>query len=155
MVFFLAYDVFKHPPCFAIATFKRFCDDLAVQHQRIVFCFMIQLQEVICIISNLGQRIRIEVSNGNGVNRMARKVGDFLKGDGVILMYLSNARHFKHEETKIYYTRGYLREAYQLAQKLVGRQSLEEVPAVRGGKAEISILIGKDLVPHLRLFQTS
>jgi len=105
--------------------------------------------------NELGQRVRIEVSNGNGVNRMARRVGNFLKGDGVILMYLSNARHFNHGETKIYYTRGYLREAYQLAQKLVGRQSLEEVPAVRGGKADISILIGKDLVPHLRLFQTS
>jgi len=62
------------------------------------------------------------------------KGGNFLKGDGVILMYLSNARHFNHGETKIYYTRGYLREAYQLAQKLVGRQSLEEVPAVRAGR---------------------
>jgi hypothetical protein len=92
------------------------------------------------------------VSNGNGVNRMARRVGNFLKGNGVILMYLSNASHFNHEETKIYYTRGYLREACQLAQKLVGRQSLEEIPTVRGGKAEISILIGKDLVP-LALFQ--
>jgi len=51
-----------------------------------------------------------------------------LKGDGVILMYLSNARHFKHEETKIYYARGYLREAYQLAQKLVDGKAWKKSP---------------------------
>jgi Tfp pilus assembly protein PilF len=100
-----------------------------------------------------GSRVRIEVSNGNGVNYMARTVGNFLKRNGVILMYLSNAPHFNHEETKIYYSRGHFREACQLAQKLVGRQSLEEVPTLRGGKAEIRILIGKDLVPFLALFR--
>jgi len=98
-------------------------------------------------------RIKIEVSNGNGVRRMARNVGNFLKDKDVILMYLSNASHFKHEETRIHYAPGYLMEAYQLAQKLPGRQSLEEVPAVRDGNAEISILIGKDLVPHLNQFR--
>jgi tetratricopeptide (TPR) repeat protein len=98
-------------------------------------------------------RIKIEVSNGNGVTRMARKVGDYLRGNGVSLMYLTNARHFNHEETRIYYSGGYLREAYQIAQKLPGRQRLEEVTTVRGGNAEISILIGKDLVPHLAMFQ--
>lgn len=98
-------------------------------------------------------RVRIEVSNGNGVNRMARRVGNFLKGKGVTLMYLSNARHFNYDETKIYYAKGYLREAYFLSQKLVGRQSLEEVPTVRGGKAEVKILIGKDLIPYLTRFQ--
>ena len=97
--------------------------------------------------------IKIEVSNGNGVRRMARNVGNFLREKDVILMYLSNARHFRHEETKIYYAPGHLMEAYRLAQKLPGRQSLEEVPEVRGGNAEISILIGKDLVPHLNLFK--
>jgi Flp pilus assembly protein TadD len=97
-------------------------------------------------------RIKIEVSNGNGVRRMARNVGDFLRGKDVILMYLSNARHFNHEETKIYYAPGYLMEAHRLAQKLPGRQTLKEVPEIREGNAEISILIGKDLVPHVSMF---
>jgi hypothetical protein len=98
-------------------------------------------------------RIKIEVSNGNGIRRMARNVGYFLSGRNVILMYLSNARHFNYDETRIYYTPGYLMEAYELAQKLPGRQTLEEVPEVRDGNAEISVLIGKDLVPHLNLFR--
>ena len=97
--------------------------------------------------------IKIEVSNGNGVNRMARRVGNYLNGKGFALKYLCNASHFRHEETKIYYAKGYRREAYLLAEKLPGRQRFEEVPEIRKGNAEISILIGKDLTPYLNLFE--
>lgn len=98
-------------------------------------------------------RIKIEVSNGNGVTRMARRVGNYLKGKGFILMYLSNASHFNYEETSIYYTSGYLREAYRLSQELPGLQYMEEVSGIRDGNAEINILIGRDLRPYLSLFQ--
>ena len=98
-------------------------------------------------------RIMMEVSNGNGVNNMARKVGNYLNGKDFAFYYLRNASHFRHEETKIYYTRGHLREAYVLAQKLPGRQGLEEIAEIREGKAQISVLIGKDLIPHLRFFK--
>jgi tetratricopeptide (TPR) repeat protein len=97
-------------------------------------------------------RIMMEVSNGNGVTNMARKVGNYLNGKDFAFYYLRNAKHFRHEETKIYYTRGHLREAYVLAQKLPGPQSLEEIAEIREGNAQISVLIGKDLIPHLRLF---
>jgi Flp pilus assembly protein TadD len=97
-------------------------------------------------------RLKIEVKNGNGVNRMARRVGNFLSSQDVILMYLSNADHFNHKWSRIYYTSGYLREACQLAQKLPGLQTLEEVSSIRGGNAEISILIGTDLIPSDTLF---
>ena len=101
---------------------------------------------------NGSSRIRIEVTNGNGVRRMARNVGKFLRGKDVALMYLSNAPHFRHQETVIYYAPGYLKEAYELAQRLPGRQTLEEVTAIRNGNAEISILVGRDLVPHRKRF---
>ena len=93
-------------------------------------------------------RIKIEVKNGNGVNRMARRVGDYLRNSDFILMYLSNADHFNHKWSKIYYVSGYLREAYQLAQKLPGLQTLEEVSSIKDGNAEISILIGSDLIRY-------
>jgi hypothetical protein len=70
-------------------------------------------------------------------------------------MYLSNAPHFNHLETTIYYAPDYLHEAYRIAQKLPGRQKLVQVPEVRGGHAEISILIGSDLVPHSHIFDQS
>ena len=93
-------------------------------------------------------RIKIEVKNGNGVNRMARRVGDYLRNSDFVLMYLSNADHFDHKYSKIYFVSGYLSEAYQLAQKLPGLQTLEEVTSIKDGNAEISILIGTDLVPY-------
>ena len=98
-------------------------------------------------------RIKIEVSNGNGVSRMARRVGNYLQDKDFILMYLSNANHFNHDKTNIYYTRGYLREAYRLSQELPGLQSMEEVPVIKDGYAEISVLIGRDLTPYLSFFQ--
>ncbi|MGD8703801.1 MAG: tetratricopeptide repeat protein, partial [Desulfosarcina sp.] len=99
-----------------------------------------------------GTRVKIEVSNGNGVRHMAKNVGKYLTGKGFALMYLSNADHFNHLGTSIYYTREYLGEAYRLSQELPGLQRLEEVPIVRDGHAEISVLIGKDLTEHLTLF---
>lgn len=98
-------------------------------------------------------RVKIEVSNGNGVRHMARRVGNYLAGKDFILMYLSNADHFNHVGTNIYYTRGYLREAYRLSQALPGVQHLEEVPEVRNGNAAVSVLIGKDLTKHMSLFE--
>jgi hypothetical protein len=98
-------------------------------------------------------RIKIEVSNGNGVRHMARHVGEYLRAKGFILMYLANAGHFHHAETSIYYTRGYLREAWRLSRELPGLQSLEEVGEIRGGHAEISVLIGRDLTEYSSLFE--
>jgi len=109
--------------------------------------------EIAAMEKRPGLEIKIEVSNGNGVNRMARRVGNYLNGKGFALKYLCNASHFRHEETRIYYVKGYLREAYLLAEKLPGWQRFEEVAEIRKGNAEISIRIGKDLIPYLNLFE--
>ena len=101
----------------------------------------------------LKSETKIEVSNGNGVNRMARKVGNYLTGKGFALKYVCNASSFCHEETKIYYVKGYFQEACVLAERLPGWQRLEEVAEIRKGDAEISILIGKDLIHYLNLFE--
>ena len=95
-------------------------------------------------------RLKIEVSNGNGVRHMARRVGNYLNGKGFNLMYLSNASHFNHAGTRIYYTRGYLEEAYRLSQELPGPQNLEEVPVIRKGNVEIKVLIGRDIREYLK-----
>jgi tetratricopeptide (TPR) repeat protein len=109
--------------------------------------------EVPAMEKALTPEIKIEVSNGNGVNRMARRVGNYLNGNGFALKYLCNASDFRHEETRIYYVKGYLREACRLAEKLPGWQRFEEVAEIRKGNAEISVLIGKDLIPYLNLFE--
>jgi len=104
-------------------------------------------------VKRSGTRVKIEVSNGNGVRHMARRVGNYLRDKGFILINLSNASHFNHDGTSIYYAKGYLREAYRLSQELPGFQSLEEVPVIRNKNAKISILIGRDLTDYLSLFE--
>jgi len=101
------------------------------------------------------KRIRIEVSNGNGVRHMALQVGHFIQDQTLILMYLSNADHFNYGRTSIYYTSGSLQEALRVAQKLPGLQQMQEKDMLRDGNADISILIGQDLVPYLDAFKDS
>ena len=98
-------------------------------------------------------RVVIEVSNGNGVNRMARNVGTYLNSRGFRTMYLTNANHFNHPDTTIYYRRGHLQEARKADQKLPGRQKMKEVPRFEWESAEVKVVIGKDLIPHMTLFQ--
>ncbi|BBO74958.1 hypothetical protein DSCW_23750 [Desulfosarcina widdelii] len=99
------------------------------------------------------RRVKIEVSNGNGLRHMARNVGTYLTGKGFILMYLSNADHFNHVGTSIYYTKENAEEAYRLSQELPGLQTLEEVQDIRNGNAGIRVRIGRDLTNHLSLFE--
>lgn len=99
------------------------------------------------------RRVRIEVSNGNGVRHMAKNVGNYLTGKGFILMYLANADHFNHVETRIYYTKENVDEAYRLSQELPGLQTLEEVQDIRNGNAGIRVRIGRDLTDHLNIFE--
>lgn len=103
-------------------------------------------------VSESRKRVRIEVSNGNGVRHMAREVGHFLRSKHVVLMYLSNADHFNYDRTSIYYTKGNSEEAFRLSRKLPGRQQVREVAVIREGNADISVLIGKDLKDHSSLF---
>ncbi|MFO7963706.1 MAG: LytR C-terminal domain-containing protein, partial [Desulfobacterales bacterium] len=103
--------------------------------------------------SEATRRSIIEVSNGNGVRRMANKVGYYLNKNGFQLMYLTNAEHFNHSETMIYYLPGFLPEAKMAARKLPVSAKLQEVPELDWKIAEIRIMIGKDLVPHLAVFE--
>lgn len=101
------------------------------------------------------KRVMMEISNGNGVRHMAKQVGHFLTEKSFVLMYLSNADHFNYDRTTIYYTNGHLDEAFQLSRKLPGEQFIQQVAVIREGNADISILIGKDLVPYRETLQDS
>lgn len=90
---------------------------------------------------------KIEVSNGNGVRRMARNVGHYLKGNGIKVSRLTNADHFDHDKTVIYYRENFYDEASRinnLLQKFSKQGHLIESSLVRD---PIRVLIGKDLVP--------
>jgi Flp pilus assembly protein TadD len=94
----------------------------------------------------------IEVSNGNGVNRMAARMGNYLRNKGLNISLLTNADHFGYKETKIYYSDPYLHDAYRVAQQIPGWQNMEKVNKFNQQRNKIKVLIGKDLIPYNRSF---
>jgi Tfp pilus assembly protein PilF len=102
-------------------------------------------------IQNFPTEVGIEVSNGNGVNRMASKIAQYLEQKGYVISRVTNASHFTHAKTKIYYCEGYLQEAYRLAKEIPGWNEMEKTKMPEKLPIKIRVLIGKDLVPFARL----
>jgi hypothetical protein len=93
-----------------------------------------------------GHAAVIEVSNGNGVRRMARSVGDYLKRNGMRVARLTNADHFGHGETVIYYREGYHDEASKVQRLLPGLPEKGRLVSASLDREPIRVLIGQDLV---------
>jgi tetratricopeptide (TPR) repeat protein len=90
----------------------------------------------------------IEVSNGNGVPRMAGSVGNYLKRRGMRVARLSNADHFHYPRTVIYYRDGYLEAASEVERLLSGLSPGGHLVAAHLDREPIRVLIGRDLAPY-------
>ncbi len=88
----------------------------------------------------------IEVSNGNGVNGMARKVSRQLEHKGIPVRHITNANHFNHGQTRIYYQNGYEEVAVRVADQIPGLQELEERKKFDRPNINVKIIIGKDIL---------
>jgi tetratricopeptide (TPR) repeat protein len=104
---------------------------------------------------DIQKNFEIEISNGNGVNRMARRVGNYLNSKGFNVKRLTNANHFNFDETKIYYLDDYLQDAFDVAKQIPGYQQMEQVEEFERHRIKIKVLIGKDIVPYNKLFHKS
>ena len=99
------------------------------------------------------KEVGIEVSNGNGVNQMAQKVGDYLTTLGMKVARLTNANKFNQEITKIFYLNGYETEAEYVAEQMpLGKRNLEAVKKFDRPGINVKVLIGKDLTPYKEVF---
>jgi Flp pilus assembly protein TadD len=96
------------------------------------------------------KRFGIEVSNGNGTNGMARRVGHYLETRGLEVSRLTNAKHFNYRVSKIYYQQGYQEAASLLAGQLPTLEAMEEAKRFDRPNIKIKLLIGKDLISHQR-----
>ena len=101
---------------------------------------------------SLGKEIVVEISNGNGVYRMARRMRSYLRKMGIERIRISNARHFNYAKSKIYYPKGYLDDADNLAKLIPGNQDTEKVAEPNSPNIKIRILIGKDMIPYDHIF---
>jgi len=94
---------------------------------------------------------KLEVSNGNGVSSMARRVARFLEGHGIATGRLTNATTFQQPRTQIEYREGYRTEAVH-----VGSALPKPVPAVQGGALRsdihVRVIVGRDLGNDTALF---
>jgi tetratricopeptide (TPR) repeat protein len=94
----------------------------------------------------------VEVSNGNGVNGMARKVSSHLQENGVPVRRVTNANHYNYRQTLIFYQNGYQEAAVQVADQIPGLQNLEEQKKFDRANINVKVIIGKDIlsVPELK-----
>ena len=97
--------------------------------------------------------VGIEISNGNGINRMAKKVGNYLKEKGFNVRRLTNANHFSHSRTKIIYQKGYDQTVEEILKHIPLYQIKKEIGKLDRPQINVKILIGKDLIPYLEKFE--
>ena len=79
---------------------------------------------------------------------MAKRVGNYFEKHGLNVSRLTNAEHFNFKETKIFYLRPYLHDAFIVAQNSPGWQNMKEVDEIKQQNIKIKVLIGKDLIPY-------
>lgn len=91
------------------------------------------------------QNRRIEISNGNGITGLARKVANFLKQAGYPGARLTNHSHYQQTGTEIYYRPGYHDQALQVSSLLPGGAVKEIENSDLRDDVGIKILLGKDL----------
>ncbi|MGV3591107.1 MAG: LytR C-terminal domain-containing protein [Gammaproteobacteria bacterium] len=89
--------------------------------------------------------VRIEVSNGNGINGMAARVRTSLQTRGANVVRLTNADSFTYASTRVYYRAGFRAAADALAARLPGmRVDLQESDALADW-VDVRLLIGRDM----------
>ncbi|BBI99769.1 hypothetical protein FGKAn22_14620 [Ferrigenium kumadai] len=86
---------------------------------------------------------RIEVTNGNGVTGMARKVAGFLHKEGDPNARLTNQKPFQVTSSQVQYRTGYREQAQSLASALPGKPGIAQSSNLRGD-ISVRVLLGKD-----------
>jgi len=102
---------------------------------------------------DISREAGIEVSNGNGVNQMAKRVGIYLQKKGYQVGRLTNSQPFNHGHTRIYYQEGNWEIALQVADELPAIYDLIELKRLDRPYIQVKILLGKDMIPHNTKFR--
>lgn len=84
----------------------------------------------------------VEVSNGNGYEGMAGLLSRYYAGVGQQVAHVTNAAHFNHARTVIYYRAGKREVADALRARLPVPASLQEATGIR---TDARVVLGKDI----------
>jgi Tfp pilus assembly protein PilF len=97
---------------------------------------------------------RIEVSNGNGVTGMAKKVAGFLNGEGYSGARLTNQKPFQVTSSQVQYRAGYREQAQSLISTLPGKPGIAQADDLRRD-ISIRVVLGKDMAGNVAHFEPS
>ena len=87
----------------------------------------------------------IEVSNGNGVTGMAKRSAGYLRELGFTVGRITNASHFSHGNSTIYYQDGFQELAGLFARVIPGAQEIKVDTIPNRPGIGIRLLLGKDI----------
>jgi Flp pilus assembly protein TadD len=90
----------------------------------------------------------VEVLNGNGIEGMAKRLGNYLKKKGFNVTRLGNANSFNHIESKIFYGSGQAEDARRIIEEVPVHPNMKNIIELKDLDNKIRLLIGKDIVPH-------
>lgn len=94
----------------------------------------------------------IEISNGNGVTGMARKVAGSIGNEGFLKVRLTNQQSFQVALSQVNYRSGYREQAQSLASILPGYPRIAQTNSLRGD-INIKVVLGKDMANKLAHFE--
>jgi len=98
--------------------------------------------------SGEADNICIEISNGNGKEFIARDMRDSLIREGFRVTRVTNGINVVR--TYIYYEKGYAQEAKALARQMPVAAKLKELESLDVPEIKVKILLGKDMIRHMR-----
>jgi tetratricopeptide (TPR) repeat protein len=91
----------------------------------------------------------IEILNGNGIEGMARRLGNYLKENGFNVTKIGNANSFNHLETIVFYDSGQVKDANRFIQEIpLVHPNMNNIIELKDLDNKIRLLIGKDMVSH-------
>ncbi|HZM35978.1 MAG TPA: LytR C-terminal domain-containing protein [Burkholderiales bacterium] len=96
------------------------------------------------------QRFKLEISNGNGILGLAKRVAGRLVEAGLRTVRLTNQRPFDQPTTEVQYRAGYAAAAAQLASKLQQPVLIKPTPDL-ASHIDVRLVLGKDVLSDVAL----
>lgn len=100
-----------------------------------------------------GGEFRLEISNGNGVTGLAKRVGRLFGQQGISVYRLTNQPPYRQVITEIQYRSGFRQQAEKVRESLHGYAVVARVEAP-GRRVDIRVVLGQDIKTHMTEIET-
>lgn len=104
-------------------------------------------------VAAAGGEFRLEISNGNGVTGMAKRVSQLLRRQGIPVHRITNQPPYRQIMTEIQYRDGFKQEAEKLKESLHGYAVIARVNTPRR-RVDIRVVLGRDIKTQIAAIET-